>query len=240
MRHHLLFGGFDRRITLGLAGDRIGGAQILLGEAEDFALELGIVGARNLARLLGGLLGELDDRVDDRLEMPVAEHHGAQHDLLGQLLGFRFDHQHRVLGAGDDEVELALLHLVDLRIEHELVVDEGDAGAADRAHERRARERQRCRGRHHGDDVGIILEVVAEHIDDDLGVAAPAVGEQRPHRPVDQPRDQRFAFARAAFALEIAARNATGGIEFFLIVDGQRQEVDAFLRLLGGDHGRQH
>jgi len=51
---------------------------------------------------------------------------------------------------------------------------------------------------------------------------------------------QRFALARAPFALEIAARNAAGSVKFFLIVDGQRQEVDAFLRLLGGDHRRQH
>ena len=38
----------------------------------------------------------------------------AEHDFLGQLLGFRFHHHHRVGGAGDDEVELALDHLVEL------------------------------------------------------------------------------------------------------------------------------
>ena len=70
--------------------------------------------------------------------MPVTEHDGAKHDVLGQLLGFRLDHQHRVLRAGDDEIELALGHLVDLRIEHIFVVDEADAGGADRSHERRA------------------------------------------------------------------------------------------------------
>jgi hypothetical protein len=59
-----------------------------------------------VARLLGGLLGELDDRVDHRLEAAVAEHDGAEHDVLGQLLGFRLDHQHGVGRAGDDEVEL--------------------------------------------------------------------------------------------------------------------------------------
>ena len=95
-------------------------------------------GSFELARLLGGLLGELDDGVDHRLEVPVAEHYGAEHDVLGQLLGFRFHHQHGVLRAGDDEIELALHHLVELRIEHVFVVDEADARGADRSHERRA------------------------------------------------------------------------------------------------------
>ena len=86
-------------------------------------------GSVELARLLGGLLGELDDRVDHRLEVPVAEHHRAEHDLFGQLLGFRFHHQHGVGGAGDDEIELAFGHLVELRVEHVFVVDEADARA---------------------------------------------------------------------------------------------------------------
>ena len=39
------------------------------------------------------------------------------------------------------------------------------------------------------------------------------------------------------FALEIAAGNAAGGVVLLGVVDGQREEVDAGLRLLGGDHG---
>ena len=170
--------------------------------------------------------------------MPVAEHHGAEHDVLGQLLGLRFHHQHRVLRAGDDEIELAFRHLVDLRIEHVFVVDEADAGAADRSHERRARKRERRGSRDHRHDVGIVFQIVRQRGDDHLGIAAPAVGEQRPDRPVDQPRGQRLLFGRPALALEIAAGNAARRVIFFLVVDGQRQEVDAFLRLFGGDDGR--
>ena len=172
--------------------------------------------------------------------MPVAEHHGAEHDVFGQLLGFRLDHQHGVLRAGDDEIELALRHLVELRVEHVFVVDEADARGADRAHERRARERQRRRGGDHREDVGIVFEIVRQRGDDHLRLVAPAVGEQRTDRAVDQARDQRLLLGRAAFALEIAAGNAAGGVEFFLVVDGQRQEIDALARLLGGDDGRQH
>ena len=79
-----------------------------------------------------------------------------------------------------------------------------------------------------------------ERGDDHLRLVAPAVGEQRTDRAVDQARDQRFLLGRTAFALEIAARNAARGVEFFLVVDGERQEIDALARLLGGDDGRQN
>ena len=107
----------------------------------------------------------------------MAEHHGAEHDVFGQLFRFRLHHQHRVVGAGDDEIELAFDHLVELRVEHILVVDEADARRADRAHERRAGQRQCGGGRYHGDDVGIVLQIVRQRGDDHLGVAAPAFRE---------------------------------------------------------------
>ena len=190
-----------------------------------------------IARLLGGLLGELDDGFDHRLEVAVAEHHGAEHDVFVQFLGFRFDHQHGVGGAGDDQVELAVGHLVERRVEDVFAIDEADARGADRAHERRARQRQRGRGGDQRQDVRIVLEIVRQRGDDDLRFAAPAIGEQRTDRAIDQAGNQGFLFGRTAFTLEVAARNAAGGVIFFLVVDGQRQEVDAFARLLGGDDG---
>ena len=44
-----------------------------------------------------------------------------------KFLGFRFDHQHRILGAGDDEIEIGGLHLLDRRIEHIFAIDKADA-----------------------------------------------------------------------------------------------------------------
>ena len=170
----------------------------------------------------------------------MAEHHGAEHDVFVELLGFRFHHQHGVGGAGDDEVELGVGHLVERRVEDEFVIGEADAGGADRALERRAGQRQRGGGRHQRHDVGIVLHVVRQHGDDDLGLVAPAVDEQRTDRAVDQAGDQRLLFGRPAFALEIAAGNAARGVGLFLVVDGQRQEVDAFARRLGGDDGGEH
>ena len=79
-----------------------------------------------------------------------------------------------------------------------------------------------------------------QHGDDHLGFIAPAVDEQRTDRTVDQAGDQRLLFGRTALALEIAAGNAARGVGLFLIVHGQRQEVDAFARRLGGHDSGEH
>ena len=73
--------------------------------------------------------------------------------------------------------------------------------------------------------------------DDDLRVVLVAVGEERTDRAVDEARNQRFLLARTSLALEVAARDLAGGIGLFLVVDGQREEVEAGLRLLHRDDG---
>ena len=170
----------------------------------------------------------------------MAEHDGAEHDVLVEFLGFGLDHQHGVGGAGDDQVELGFRHLVDMRVEHVFAVDVADAGAADRAHEGHARQRQRGRGGDDRQDVRIVLEVVLDDGDDDLRVVLVAVGKERADRAVDQAGNQRFLLARTAFALEIAARDLAGGVGLFLVVDGQREEVEAGLRLLHRNDGGEH
>ena len=240
VRHHLFLGLADRGIAVLLDRNRVGGAQVRLDDAEHFLLDRAFVDDLDFARLLGGLLGQFDDRLDHRLEVAVAEHHGAEHDVFVEFLGFRFHHQHGVGGAGDDQIKLGLEHFVERRVEHIFVVGEADAGGTDRALEGRAGNRQRRGGGDQGDDIGIVFHVVRQHGHDHLGFVAPAVDEQRTDRAVDQAGDQRLLFGRTALALEVAAGNAAGRVGLFLVVDGQRQEVDAFARIFRGDDGGEH
>ncbi len=115
---------------------------------------------RHFPWLLGRALGKGDDRVDHRLEVLMAEHHRAEHDLFAELARFGFNHQHAFLRAGDHEVELRTVHFVQLRIQHIFAVDITDARAADRAQKRNAGNGQRRRRADHRDDVGIVLEIV--------------------------------------------------------------------------------
>ena len=147
--------------------------------------------------------------------------------VFGQLLGLGFDHQHAFGRAGDDEVERGSARISSIvRVQHVLAVDIADAGGGDRAHERQAGDGQRRRGADHGHDVGIVLQIVAQHGADDLGLVAEALGEQRPDRPVDQARGQHLLLAGPAFALEEAARDLAGGEGLLLVVDGEREEID--------------
>ncbi|MEZ5959307.1 MAG: hypothetical protein R3C30_02615 [Hyphomonadaceae bacterium] len=50
--------------------------------------------------------------------------------------------------------------------------------------------------------IGFVFVVPAQHRDDDLDFILEAIDEQRTDRTVDQARQQRLAFGRAAFALK--------------------------------------
>src|SRR5437867_274206 len=66
------------------------------------------------------------------------------------------------------------------------------------------------------------------------------VREQGADRTVDQARRQRLLFGRTPFTLEEAAGNASGGIGFFLIVDGQGKKVLSGFCALSRDDGNEH
>ena len=237
---HLRLDRVDGGVALLLLGERIGGAQIGLAHFHDRLFDRRPIGAAEFARLLGGLFGKPDDRLNDRLESGVAGHYRLQHRLLGELLGLRLDHQHRIRSAGDDKIEGRILHLLDCRVDPDLALDDADARRADRAHERHAGKGERGRGGDQRQDVRVALEVIGEDRGDDLRVATEILGEQRPDRPVDQAGGQRFAVRGTPFPLEIAAGNPSGCKRLLLVVDGQGKKVLAGLRLLGGDDRRQH
>ena len=165
--------------------------------------------------------------------------------VFGHLVGAGFDHHDAVLGAGDDQVEAALLALREGRVDDELAVDQADAHAGDGLFDRHLRQRQRRAGAGEREHVRVVLGVGRQHERDDLRLVGPAGGEQRTDRPVDHAAGQRFLFGGLAFALEEAAGDAARGVGVFAVVDGERKEVDAFARagrVAGGDedHGVAH
>jgi hypothetical protein len=89
-REEVLHGPFldrgDGILPLGLARNRVGLAQSCSTRPSSSFLDRGSVGHREFARLLRGLLGKLDDGLSTGWKCRWPEHHGAEHDLLGQLL----------------------------------------------------------------------------------------------------------------------------------------------------------
>ena len=238
--HGLGLHGVDGGVALLLDGLLVGVAQFDFGDGAQRRLDFGLDGQHQLAGLLGGLLREADDGVNHGLEAAMAGHDGFEHGLFGKLLGFRLDHQHGVGGAGHDELEGRILHLVDGGVQLQRAIDVADAGGAHGAHEGDAGDGQGGGDGDHGQDVRIVLEVMGQNGHDHLGVVAIALGEEGADRTVDQAGDQRLTLGGTTLALEIATGNAAGREGLFLIVHGEGEEVHADFRLLGGDDGGQH
>src|SRR3546814_17137421 len=83
-----------------------------------------------------------------------------------------------------------------------------NARAADRAHERHARNGKRSRSGDHRHDIGFRLTIVGKNLRDHIDFVIETFWEQRADGTVDQAAGQRFLFSRAAFPLEQAARHA--------------------------------
>ena len=73
---------------------------------------------------------------------------------------------------------------------------------------------------------------------DQLGLAVPALGEERPQRAVDHAGDERALLAGAALALEEGSGDLARGVHALLDIHRQREEVDV-TRIPGG-RGAQH
>jgi hypothetical protein len=170
----------------------------------------------------------------------VTEGHGAEHHFFAEQLGFGLDHQHRVLGAGDDEFEIGVLEVTDAGVQHVVAVDHTDLGSTDRALERHAGQDQGGGSADQRRNVAVHFGIQRHHGGDDLDLVAELFGEERTDRTIDQARGQRFLFGRTAFALEEAAGDAPGGVELFLIVDGEREEILPFACLAGRYRRDQH
>ena len=125
------------------------------------------------------------------------------------------------------------------RVGDELAVDAADAHRADRAGKRNVGNAERGGGAVDRENIGIILAIGAEQNRDDLRVVKVTRREKRPQRPIGHARGERFLFARAAFAFEIAAGKFSDRRRFFAIIDGEREPILAFLDRGGGDGARQ-
>jgi len=224
-----------------LAADLVGRAQLVLAQGGDLGDEGLVLGGRLPVPLgLAGVTHQFVDGGDGDVALLVSEHHGAQHHLFGQLVGLGFHHQHGAFGAGHHQVELGIGQVTLARVEHVLAVDIAHARRADRAVERNTRHGQGRAGADHGGDVSLHLGVEAQHVHHHLHFVEEAVREEGADRAVDQATGERLEFAWAAFALEEAARDATGGVGLLDVVDGQGEEVLARLGFALGHHRGQH
>ena len=181
---------------------------------------------RDLELGLGDLAGELELRGAQLLDRAVGDVERVEHLGLGDLVGARLDHQDGLVGARDHEVEVGRELLLLGRVDDEVAVDLADPHRADRRRERDVGDHQGRRRAVHGEDVVRALVVDRERDRHELGLVAPALGEERPQRAVDHAGDQRRLLPRAALALEERAGDLAGRVHPLLDVHRERHEVD--------------
>ena len=109
--------------------------------------------------MTSGFLRERVDHLDQLLDRVVRGLERGDRFVFGHLVGARFDHHDAVLGAGDDEVELALLALREARVDDELAIDEADTHGGDGLFNRHLRERQRRAGAGEREHVRVVLGI---------------------------------------------------------------------------------
>jgi hypothetical protein len=238
--HHLVAQGFGGAFAVGFVAVADGLLEAAAHPGGDLLLERA-VGHRGDKLFLGlaGLGDQLELHVDDRLHGLVAFFDCFEHLDLGQLLGAGLDHHHGFFGAGHDQVKAAVFHQPHDRVDHQHAVDVAHLDRGDRAGERDVRKRQ---GGGCADDrqrARIVDHVGRQGRDDDLHVVGVAFGEQRAQGAVGQAGGQDGGFGRAAFALEVRPGDLAGRVHLLFVVDGQREEIDAFARLVGGGGGGQ-
>ena len=147
--------------------------------------------------LLADLLGQLALQRAQLLDLGVGDVERVEDLGLGDLVGAGLDHQDRVLGAGDDQVEVRGSSAsrragpprsgLTTKLPSTLPMRTAPTGRR----QRDVGDHQRRRGAVHREDV-VGVDVVDRQRDrHELRVVAPALGEQRADRAVDHARRQR-------------------------------------------------
>jgi len=171
----------------------------------------------------------------------VAELHGGDHVVVGHFQRGSFDHDRQVAAAHVDQINVGVLHLDVSGVQQELAVDAADAHGADGAKERQFAEHEGRGGGIDAEDVALMFAIHGEQGVVDLDLVVEAFGEEGPNRAVGHARREDFLLGGASFALEVAAGEASRRVEPFAVFHLQREEINAFARLLGvGDGGEHH
>ena len=204
----------DLLVPLLLAVDRLGVADL----AAETVVEVGLQRVvRDFDLLVGGEAEGVEEFVlegQDFLVEAVGLHDRVVHLGLGKLLPEPFDHDDGLVGGGDDQVEVAVLHLGGGREGDVLVVDPAEPDGADGSHEGDLGEDQGGGGADDREDVGIILAVGGDRPGLDLDLVAEPLGEEGPDGPVDEAGGEDLLGGRPPLALDESAGEPARGVDF--------------------------
>ena len=223
-----------------LVGQLIRCSNILADQLLKLVLGCGQVSLlRHCPRILGSLFSKLDDRLDDFLTCVMRKQDGTKHDFFRKLIGFGFNHHHGVICRCNNEVEITFGNLLVCWVQDIFAIQVTNACCADWTHEWNARNGHCSRCCYERQNIRLILTIIAKNLRNRIDFVVETFWEQRTKWTVDQTRNQRFLFGRTTFTFEEATGNTAGCGIFFLIVNGEREEILPFFhRLCGGNRAK--
>ncbi len=197
--------------------------------------------------LLEGELGLTDFRYDGVNELHdlhiglVGNADGFVDDILGSLLGFRFDHDHLLEGGGDAHEAVAGLPLVGGGVNDILTVQVRHIGGSHRAVPGHVGAGDGDGSAQRGHDLyGVIIVVGKDGAGHD-GVVAQLLVKQGTHGPVDNPAVQDAPLRGLALPAVEGAGDPAHGVHPLLKLDGQGEVVNTGLGDgVAGDGGEDH
>jgi hypothetical protein len=179
--------------------------------------------------------------VADQLTDAALRHRERLDDVfLGDLERAALDHHDRVVRAGDDDLHVAVLELLERRIEHPIPLHASDPHAGDRIRERDAARVERVGRRDEGERVGVVLLVRRDHVAEDLDLVLEPLRKERTDRAVDDACAEDLVVGRTALALDEPAGNLAGCVRLLAILDRQREEGESALRVAHRDGREDH
>ena len=205
--------------------------------AHDLEHVLGINGRDPFPLLQADLLLQLELGGADPLDLFVRLGKRVKDDLLADALGAGFDHEDRVRGAGDDEVQLRVRHLRHRRVHDDLTVEVTHPHRADGALERDVRDDKRCRGAVDAQDGRVVFLVDRQHGRDDLHVEPETLREKGSQRSVGETRCEDGGLAGPPLAAHERPRDLARRVQLLLVVAREGEPVDPFPRLFRHDRG---
>ena len=189
---------------------------------------------------LAGFRHQLTNSRSDLLAALMAEFDGRQHLGLGGQRGSSFDHDDAVIGSGHDDVELGFAQLGVGGVGDQPPVDRSDGHRREGVLEGDVGKGQGGAGAGNGQRGRIHFGIRGQHHADDLRLAGIALRKQRAEGPVDHAAGKDLPLGGAPFALDEAARKASGGVGGLTVVDGERKKRDTGFWPRGTTRGHQN
>ena len=186
--------------------------------------------------ILTQLLRELDLYGAVLLDLLVSELDGTEHNLLRHLLHLTLNHEDIVDRTADHDIQVALLHLREARVDLILAVLANYANLRDRATERNVRYGQGSRSGQTGQGIGLNILLGRDQVYryENLGVV---IGrEEGAQCAVDQTSRQHLAIVCLAFTLHKTARVATTSGVLLLVLDLKGHKISVGFCILGGHY----